>query len=82
LANGRETLGSTMLDAVPNVILHMPGDSLTPLFTALAMAFGFVGLLLHSWVMAAGGLLALGTVLTVWLWPVKRSAHEQGGHGE
>ena len=81
LHHGRETLGSTMLDAVPNVILHMPGDSLTPLFTALTLALAFVGLLLHSATIAALGTLALGVTLAVWLWPVKRDAHARGEHG-
>ncbi|HET7838021.1 MAG TPA: cytochrome c oxidase subunit I [Variovorax sp.] len=81
LDRGRETLGSTMLDAVPNVILHMPGDSLAPLFTALTLALAFVGLLLHSASLAVLGTLALGLSLAIWLWPVKREAHARGRHG-
>jgi hypothetical protein len=69
LHHGRETIGSTMLDAVPNVVLQMPGDSLTPLFTALTLALAFVGLLLHSAVVAALGTIALGITLAAWLWP-------------
>ena len=80
LHRGRETLGSTMLDAVPNVILHMPGDSLAPLFTALALAFAFVGLLLHSTAVPILGALALGGALLWWLWPVERATHARGAH--
>jgi cytochrome c oxidase subunit I len=80
LHHGRETLGSTMLDAVPNVILHMPGDSLAPLLTALALALAFVGLLLHSPTIAVLGVLSLGGALAWWLWPVPRTAHGRGEH--
>jgi len=82
LHRGRETIGSTMLDAIPNVVLVMPGDSLTPLFTALTLALAFVGLLIHSVLVAALGTIALGVALAAWLWPsapdapVPEGAHE------
>ncbi len=69
LNRGKETFGSTMLDAVPNVVLQMPGDSLAPLFTAVTLAVAFVGLLLHSVTIAAIGTLALGVTIAAWLWP-------------
>ena len=47
LAKGRETIGTTLLDAEPDVILKMPGDSYMPLLLALAMTALFVSLLLH-----------------------------------
>ena len=74
LHQGRETIGSTMLDAEPNVVLQMPGDSLAPLFTALTLALAFVGLLVHSAVVAALGTVALGAALAVWLWPAAPDA--------
>ncbi len=74
LHQGRETIGSTMLDAEPNVVLQMPGDSLAPLFTALTLALAFVGLLLHSAIVAAIGTVALGAALAVWLWPAAPDA--------
>jgi cytochrome c oxidase subunit 1/cytochrome c oxidase subunit I+III len=69
LHRGRETLGSTMLDARANVVLRMPGDSLAPLFVALALVLAFVGLLLHSVSLAGLGTVALGAALAAWLWP-------------
>jgi cytochrome c oxidase subunit 1/cytochrome c oxidase subunit I+III len=69
LDQGRETIGTTLLDAEPDVILKMPGDSYAPLLLALAMTAGFVGLLLHSpW---GFGIAAVATMLTsiAWLWP-------------
>ncbi len=69
LDHGRETIGTTVVGAEPDVILRMPGDSLAPLALAVAMAAIFVGLLLHSWttVIVATGALLL--TLVAWLWP-------------
>ena len=69
LDEGKETIGTTVLDAEPDVILKMPEDSPSPFFTTVAMTIGFAGLLLHWWWMAAAGgaLTLLG--LVVWLWP-------------
>ena len=52
----------------------MPGDSLAPLFTAVTLAIGFIGLLLHSWTIAIGGGLALGVTLAAWFWPASPPA--------
>jgi cytochrome c oxidase subunit I len=82
LAEGRETLGSTALDAEPNVILKMPEDSLSPLLLALALTALFLGLLLRGWLFAGlGGLVSLG-VLIAWMWPERRLGQREGGiHG-
>ena len=69
LDRGRETLGTTVLDAEPDVILRMPKDSPAPLLLALALAAAFVGLLLHSWPVVV--IATVGTMLAAvgWLWP-------------
>ena len=77
LHRGRETLGTTMLDAVPNVVLHMPGDSLAPLSAALTLALLFAALLLLSWMVAALAACALGATIAAWLWPPR--APPRGG---
>ncbi|MEO7071879.1 MAG: cytochrome c oxidase subunit I, partial [Rhodanobacter sp.] len=60
LDHGRETIGTTLLDAEPVVILKMPGDTLAPLVLGLALVAVFVGLLLHwSWVASIGVLICL-----------------------
>ncbi len=72
LDDGRETIGTTPLDAIPDVILRMPGDSLAPLLLSLALVVVFVGMLVHSWWIFG---LALGASLLatiVWLWPEAR----------
>jgi cytochrome c oxidase subunit 1/cytochrome c oxidase subunit I+III len=69
LDKGRETIGTTSLDAEPDVILKMPGDSYLPLLAALAMTAVFACLLLHSWWgLAITSLLTL-IITIVWLWP-------------
>ncbi|MEO7010612.1 MAG: cytochrome c oxidase subunit I [Caldimonas sp.] len=69
LDEGRETIGTTALDAIPDVILRMPGDSLSPLLLSIALMVVFIGMLVHSWWIFG---LALGASLIatiVWLWP-------------
>ena len=66
LDNGRETIGTTPLDAEPEVILKMPGDSLLPIFLALAVAVLFFGLLGHWWIIAGAG--AIGVLIDLCLW--------------
>ena len=78
LDRGRETLGVTMLDAEPDVILKMPGDSFAPLMMALALSVLFSGLLIHAWWLAAIGMVAVALDIIYWLWPEDRLAQTQG----
>ena len=69
LDKGKETIGVTALDAEPNVVLKMPGDSLLPLLAALGMMIIFCGMLLiNFWVIEAGAVWT-ALVLLVWLAP-------------
>jgi len=69
LNQGRETLATTVLDAQPDLILKMPGDSMAPLLLSLALSLLFVGLILHSaWISGMGALLS-GIAIVIWLWP-------------
>ena len=69
LADGKEALATTALDAQPDVILKMPEDSYAPFVVTLAMAVGFTGLLLADWWVAGVGGLAVLVGCLVWLWP-------------
>src|ERR1700744_1954224 len=69
LEQGREALGTTPLDAQPNVILKMPGDTLVPLFLALAMSVLTVGLALVNWFVVAAGVVLVAAAMLAWLWP-------------
>lgn len=69
LADGKEMLTTTALDAEPDAIMKMPEDSLAPLLTALAATAIGAAALLHSWgVVAIGGAVLL-LLLLYWLWP-------------
>ncbi|MDA9522076.1 cytochrome C oxidase [Bradyrhizobium sp. CCBAU 11434] len=69
LDQGKETVGITVLDAEPDVILKMPGDSLLPLQAALGMTATFCGMLLiNYWVIGAGAVWT-ALVLLFWLAP-------------
>jgi cytochrome c oxidase subunit 1/cytochrome c oxidase subunit I+III len=74
LDQGRETMGTTALDAEPDVILQMPTDSYVPLGFALAMTVFFVGLLLQRPDVAGVGVLLIAAGLVAWLWPERHLA--------
>jgi cytochrome c oxidase subunit 1/cytochrome c oxidase subunit I+III len=72
LDHGKETLGTTTLDAEPNVILKMPHDTLVPLYLALSMTLFTAGLaLVNPWI-AVVGLACTAISLLAWLWPEAR----------
>jgi cytochrome c oxidase subunit 1/cytochrome c oxidase subunit I+III len=74
LARGKEIIGTTPLDAVPDIILKMPEDSFSPLILTIGMAAFFVGLLERlSWLAAAGFVVML-LALAIWMWPERELA--------
>ncbi|MDB5821860.1 MAG: Cytochrome-c oxidase [Herminiimonas sp.] len=82
LDHGRETVGTTALDAEPDAILRMPGDSPAPLLLAAASTVLCIGLLLHWHWLSAVAVLGVIASIVVWLWPqasllqTTRNAHE------
>jgi cytochrome c oxidase subunit 1/cytochrome c oxidase subunit I+III len=74
LDHGRETMGTTVLDGEPDVILKMPDDSYVPLAFALAMAMFFVGLLVQRPLGALAGVALMAAILAAWLWPERQLA--------
>lgn len=69
LDRGKETIGTTPLDAEPNVVLKMPGDSLLPFFLSLAMTGVFSALLVQSAWFGAASTLTVIVLLILWLTP-------------
>jgi cytochrome c oxidase subunit 1/cytochrome c oxidase subunit I+III len=69
LDRGRETLGVTPLDAEPDVILKMPGDSLLPFALAVTLSVLFAGLLVNLLWLAGLGVLGVLVVLGFWFAP-------------
>jgi hypothetical protein len=76
LGDGRETVGTTPLDADPTAVLRMPKDSLVPLLLALALTGVFYGLVTGLYLMAL--LFGIGVLLCLigWLWPASPSQVE------
>ncbi|WP_258052383.1 hypothetical protein [Mesorhizobium sp. INR15] len=59
----------TPLDAEPNVVLKMPGDSILPFLLSVGMTGLFFGLLAQViWLVALGAVCEFG-VLALWLTP-------------
>jgi hypothetical protein len=74
LDSGKESIATTSIDAVPDMILQMPEDSVAPAITALGITIAFVGLLLRALWLAAWGVVWGGAFITLigllmWLWP-------------
>lgn len=81
LATSKETIGTSALDADPDMILEMPEDSITPFLLALGTTILFAGMLLKLWiVVAAGGALATIALLW-WLWPRQELREREPAHG-
>ncbi|HZZ67422.1 MAG TPA: cbb3-type cytochrome c oxidase subunit I, partial [Phenylobacterium sp.] len=74
LARGRETLGTSALDAEPNLILEMPGDSFAPVLLGLGLAVLFAGGLLKAWWLVVAGGAICAAALILWFWPNRRHA--------
>jgi len=71
LTEGRETVGTSPLDAEPDIVMKMPADSAWPLVLAVSLTVLMYGLLGEStWLFVLG---VFGAVLSVigWLWPEK-----------
>jgi cytochrome c oxidase subunit I+III len=89
----RETLATTLVDANPQARLVLPGPTLIPLYTAFAVAFTFIGLVINPWLVALGGVFTFAAIVT-WNWPKdwqlamsrdpasKADAKPEGGAGE
>jgi heme/copper-type cytochrome/quinol oxidase subunit 1 len=74
LAEGKESIATTAIDAVPDMILEMPEDSVAPAITALGITASFVGMLLKGIWLGAWILVGIGALITLvglfmWLWP-------------
>src|SRR5881227_2772245 len=67
LDEGHETPASTVVDAVPDEVVEMPGESPWPLAVALCTALLFVMLLPRHY--AVAGIFAAMTLLAVAAWP-------------
>jgi cytochrome c oxidase subunit I len=78
---GKETIGTSALDATPDMILEMPADTYAPLLLALGVSIVFVGVLLKLWALAAAGAILSAAALLLWLWPRRALREREPVHG-
>jgi heme/copper-type cytochrome/quinol oxidase subunit 1 len=77
LDRGKETIGVTPLDAEPNVVLKMPGDSILPFLLSIGMILLFFGMLGQMiWLMVLGAVCEI-VILALWLTPKPHAAEER-----
>jgi cytochrome c oxidase subunit I+III len=68
IADRRETLGTSILDAVPEQRIVLPGPTIIPFLAALAVAFTFIGFMIHLILVPIGALLIFAAFVA-WHWP-------------
>jgi hypothetical protein len=81
LEKGRETLGTSALDAAPDMVLEMPEDSFAPVLLAAGLSILFVGLLLKMWLTVGVGAAVAVMALLAWLWPRRDLREREPAHG-
>ncbi len=64
----REVLVVTLMDAKPHHRYVIPGPSIWPFITAIAVTIGFAGSVFNSWYITYGSILT-GLALIGWFWP-------------
>jgi cytochrome c oxidase subunit I len=69
LDEGKETIATSALDGVPDMVLEMPEDSFAPVLLTLGLAVLFIGLLLKAWLAVAIGGAVAAVALVSWFWP-------------
>jgi len=69
LDEGRESLGTSAVEASPDMILEVPQDSCAPAVLAAGVAGTFSGLILKSEPLVIVSAVVLGLALLWWLWP-------------
>jgi cytochrome c oxidase subunit 1 len=72
----REFLVTTALDAAPDSVHDMPGESWWPLAMAIAVGVTFIGAVFTAWAYPVGFILALGA-FAGWGWPRGEHPEEQ-----
>jgi hypothetical protein len=75
LDRGRDTFGTTPLDAEADEILRMPEDTLWPFALSLALLAIAYALVASQWWLAAVGAVALLATIVGWLWPTPEIPH-------
>jgi len=81
LDQGKETIGTSALDAEPDVVLEMPEDSVAPLLLTIGLAVTFTGLLIKIWPAAGIGAAIAALAILAWVWPRRELREREPAHG-
>ncbi len=81
LVEGKETIGTSGLDAEPDMVLEMPKDSFAPISLTAGLSILFVGLLLKVWVVAGVGGAVCAMALMAWFWPLQELREREPARG-
>ncbi|HEY3851773.1 MAG TPA: cytochrome c oxidase subunit I [Steroidobacteraceae bacterium] len=80
LANGKETIATSGLDAEPDMVLEMPENSFAPFCLTVGLSVLFVGLLLRVWAVAIVGAVVCALALMAWFWPSRELRERKPAH--
>jgi heme/copper-type cytochrome/quinol oxidase subunit 1 len=69
LDQGKETIGTSALDAEPDMILEMPEDSYAPILLTVGLSVLFVGFLCKAWTVVGLAIVVTAAALLFWMWP-------------
>ena len=69
LDEGHVTMSTSLLDAEPQAIVHMPHESPWPFRLALALLVVFYGVLIDFWPLAVAGVAGCVVGIAGWFWP-------------
>jgi cytochrome c oxidase subunit I+III len=69
LTQGHVTLSTSLLDATPQAISHMPHESPWPFYLTVAMVAFFYAVLLDAWGVAILAVVACGAAIAGWFYP-------------
>jgi cytochrome c oxidase subunit I len=81
LDQGKETMGTSALDAEPDMVLEMPEDSVAPLLLTIGLAVTFTGLLIKTWPVAGIGAAIAALAILAWVWPRRELREREPAHG-
>ena len=73
-------MGTSALDAEPDLILEMPGDSFAPLTLTIGLSALFAGAVLRQWWLVGLGVLIAVAALVDWFWPRRIHASLEAAH--
>ncbi len=74
----REVPGTTVMEARPESVVRLAGDSIWPFAAAVAVTAASVGLLFNQAVLGALGTLASIACIIMWMWPNRREREMPG----